>query len=284
MKARQWIEIAAVASATALCSAAIANDLDRTPGGDDASVSSAVHQALAERNDTRGSAAALPQDAATNAAMNRAAELGTSVPGAPIASNEEGVDARTASNRDDTHATTNDEGTAPRGSSATSLSGSATLSDEGAASTGATNDEGPASTRAPTNDESAAPADAATSDEPATRATTSDERAASANAATSDEPSTGATTESTMNDRSGTSVSGTASGSSSFDAWANDYAARHDGHITRQQFLDEMGSRFDRLDSRHQGYLTPYEVEEVFIFTPADTTHAAGEAGLANTQ
>ena len=275
MKARQWIEIAAVASATALCNAAIANDLDRTPGGDDASVSSAVHQALAERNDTRGSAAALPQDAATNAAMNRAAELGTSVPGAPIASNEEGVDAR----RDDTHATTNDEGTAPRGSSATSLSGSATLSDEGAASTGATNDEGPASTRAPTNDESAASADAATSDEPSTRATTSDERAASANAATSDEPSTEATTESTMNDRSGT-----ASGSSSFDAWANDYAARHDGHITRQEFLDEMGSRFDRLDSRHQGSLTPYEVEEVFIFTPADTTHAAGEAGLANTQ
>ncbi len=219
MKARQWIELAAVASATALCNAAIANDVDRAPGRADASVSSAVHQALAERNDARGSAA-LPQDESTNAAMNRAAELGTSVPGAPLASNEDGVDAGTAANRDDTpHATTNDE--------------------------------------------SAAPANAATNDEPSTP-----------------EAATGSTTK----DRSGAGASGTASGSESFDAWTNDYAARHDGHITRQEFLDEMGNRFDRLDSRHQGYLTPYEVEEVFIFTPADTTNAAGETGSANTQ
>jgi hypothetical protein len=139
MRARQWIEIAAVASAAALCNAAVANDLDRTPGGADASVSSAVHEALAERNDMRGSAAALPQDEPTNAAMNRAAELGTSVPGAPLASNEEGVDAGTASSRNDTPSgTTNDEGTAPRTSDATALSGSATLPDEGAASTPAT--------------------------------------------------------------------------------------------------------------------------------------------------
>ena len=248
MKARQWIEIAAVASAAALCNAAIANDLARTPGGADASVSSAVHEALAERNDMRGSAAALPQDQPTNAAMNRAAELGTSVPGAPLASSAEGVDAGTASSRDDTpYDTANDEGSAPRTSDATSRSGRATLSNEGAAST-----------RATTNGKSAAPANAATSDE---RSTPQGE------------------TDSAASDRGAS-----ASGSESFDAWANDYAARHDGHITRQQFLDEMGSRFDRLDSRHQGYLTPYEVEEVFIFTPADTTHAAGEAGLANTQ
>jgi hypothetical protein len=252
MKARQWIEIAAVASAAALCNAAIANDLARTPGGADASVSSAVHEALAERNDMRGSAAALPQDQPTNAAMNRAAELGTSVPGAPLASSAEGVDAGTASSRDDTpYDTANDEGSAPRTSDATSRSGSATLSNEGAAST-----------RATTNGKSAAPANAATSDE---RSTPQGE------------------TDSAASDR-GASASGSASGSESFDAWANDYAARHDGHITRQQFLDEMGSRFDRLDSQHQGYLTPYEVEEIVIFAPADTTSGPGETGSANTQ
>ncbi|MGE5104039.1 MAG: hypothetical protein ACM3NZ_04810 [Betaproteobacteria bacterium] len=200
----------------------------------------------------RGSAAALPQDEPTNAAMNRAAELGTSVPGAPLASNEEGVDAGTASNRDDTpYGTTNDEGSAPRTSDATSPSGSATLSNEGAAST-----------RATTNGESAAPPNAATSDERSTPQ---------------------ATTDSAANDR-GASASGTASGSANFDAWANDYAARHDGHITRQQFLDEIGSRFDRLDSQHQGHLTPYEVEEIFIFAPADTTSGPGETGSANMQ
>ena len=248
MKARQWIEIAAVASAAALCNAAIANDVDRAPGRADASVSSAVHQALAERNDARGSAAALPQDQPTNAAMNRAAELGTSVPGAPLASSAEGVDAGTASSRDDTpYDTANDEGSAPRTSDATSRSGSATLSNEGAAST-----------RATTNGKSAAPANAATSDE---RSTPQGE------------------TDSAASDRGAS-----ASGSESFDAWANDYAARHDGHITRQEFLDEMGNRFDRMDGRHRGYLTPYELEEIVIFAPADTTSGPGETESANTQ
>jgi hypothetical protein len=182
--------------------------------------------------------------------MNRAAELGTSVPGAPLASNEEGIDAGAAANRDATPSAT-------------------------------TNDEGTASTGAMTNDESAAPANAATSDEPSSRATTNDESAAPADAATSDESSTPeAAADGTTKDRSGAG----ASGSESFGAWANDYAARHDGHITRQEFLDEMGNRFDRMDGQHQGYLTPYEVEEIFIFTPADTTNGAGETGSANMQ
>ena len=119
MKARQWMEIAALASTIGLTGTAVANDLDRTPAGTDASVASAVNDALAERHDTGGSAAALPQDAPVNAAMNRAAELGTRAPGAPLASDDEGVNAGAPMNgRETSSGMTNDEGTPARANAA----------------------------------------------------------------------------------------------------------------------------------------------------------------------
>jgi len=256
MKARQWMEIAALASTIGLTGTAVANDLDRTPAGTDASVASAVNDALAERHDTGGSAA-LPRDAPANAAMNRAAELGTRAPGAPLASDDEGVNAGAPMNGRETSSGMTNEGTPARANAAgersndaAATSGGATLNDEGATSAGATlNDESATSTGPTTSDEQATPG-------------------------------------STMND--GSTASGTASGSGTFDAWANDYAAQHNGRITRQEFLGEMGNRFDRLDTQHQGYLTPDEVGEIFIFTPADTADGASmssdETGSANAQ
>lgn len=43
--------------------------------------------------------------------------------------------------------------------------------------------------------------------------------------------------------------------SANFDQWMSDYAAAHEGRITRDQFLDQMGRRFDAADTSNRGYL-----------------------------
>ena len=58
--------------------------------------------------------------------------------------------------------------------------------------------------------------------------------------------------------------------SDNFDRDMSDYAAQHNGRITRQEFLDRMGSRFDRLDADHRGYLTPEETHRMFVYTPGE--------------
>lgn len=74
--------------------------------------------------------------------------------------------------------------------------------------------------------------------------------------------------------------------SSNFNAWASDYASQHNGRITRDEFLNQMGQRFDQLDAQHQGALTPYQVEEIFIFTPANPSAAQsnGQSGPASSE
>ena len=44
-----------------------------------------------------------------------------------------------------------------------------------------------------------------------------------------------------------------------------------------------MGQRFDRLDAQHQGSLTPYEVEEIFIYTPANPSAAQSSGANEST-
>jgi hypothetical protein len=70
--------------------------------------------------------------------------------------------------------------------------------------------------------------------------------------------------------------------SGNFDAWASDYASQHNGRISREEFLNEMGQRFDQLDKQHQGSLTPNEVQEIFIFTPANPSAARGLNGSSD--
>lgn len=75
--------------------------------------------------------------------------------------------------------------------------------------------------------------------------------------------------------------------SENFDQWMSDYAAQHNGRITRQQFLDEMGNRWDVVDAQRQGYLTPGEAREIFIFenaSPAQTGSdvRSGDMGPGN--
>ncbi len=49
-----------------------------------------------------------------------------------------------------------------------------------------------------------------------------------------------------------------------FDAWMNDYSAAHNGRITRQEYMDQMGNRWDRIDSQRRGYMTPDEAHGVY--------------------
>jgi hypothetical protein len=49
-----------------------------------------------------------------------------------------------------------------------------------------------------------------------------------------------------------------------FDAWMHDYSAKHDGRITRQEYLDQMGDRWDRLDAQHRGYMSPDEARGIY--------------------
>jgi hypothetical protein len=48
------------------------------------------------------------------------------------------------------------------------------------------------------------------------------------------------------------------------DAWMNDYAATHKGQITRDEFMDQMGRRWDMYDTQRQGYLTPEQAHRIY--------------------
>lgn len=79
--------------------------------------------------------------------------------------------------------------------------------------------------------------------------------------------------------------------SDNFNTWMSDYASQHNGHITRQEFLAQMGDRWDQRDTQHQG-LTPYEVQEIFVFTPGENMAPArtgsdvrpGDMGAGNSR
>ena len=49
-----------------------------------------------------------------------------------------------------------------------------------------------------------------------------------------------------------------------FDAWMHDYSGKHNGRITRQEYLDQMAERWDRLDAEHRGYLTPEQARGIY--------------------
>jgi hypothetical protein len=98
MKARPWMQIAAVVSAVGLAGAASANDLDRTSNDrsnapieaatPDQSVNGAMNRAAQLDSNAPSRETAVRPDASLNAGMNRAAQLGTSAPGAPAATVE----------------------------------------------------------------------------------------------------------------------------------------------------------------------------------------------------
>jgi hypothetical protein len=55
----------------------------------------------------------------------------------------------------------------------------------------------------------------------------------------------------------------------------NDYATAHDGRITRDEFMDQMGHRCDAIDAERHGYLSPDQARGIFTAHPGEAT---GEA------
>jgi hypothetical protein len=49
-----------------------------------------------------------------------------------------------------------------------------------------------------------------------------------------------------------------------FDAWMRDYATSHNGRITRDEYMRQMGQRWDAIDAQRQGYLTPDQAHGIY--------------------
>ena len=52
-----------------------------------------------------------------------------------------------------------------------------------------------------------------------------------------------------------------------FDDWMNKYAKAHNGRITREEFMDQMSRRWDTLDARRSGYMTPDQARRIYVPT-----------------
>jgi hypothetical protein len=57
------------------------------------------------------------------------------------------------------------------------------------------------------------------------------------------------------------------------DTWMNDYATAHNGRITRDEFMSEMGNRWDALDAQRQG-LTAEQAQGLFTAHPGEPVGA----------
>jgi len=208
MKTRQWMQIAAVASAIGLTGTAIANDTDRTPSTDTSAAT--MDNGAAIHANTPGDNGSL-----NNATTGGNESYGTSdLNGNASSSTTSDLNGNAATpNGDSTSGTTGQvERGATQGSTMTSPQ-STTSSDANAPSGGALYGSGSSATSV------------------------------------------------SGQDRLGNTDS------DNFDARMSDYAAQHNGRISRDEFMSEMGNRWDQLDTRHNG-LTPYEVQEIFVFTP----------------
>ena len=48
------------------------------------------------------------------------------------------------------------------------------------------------------------------------------------------------------------------------NTWVDQYGTAHNGRITRDEFMDQMGQRWDTLDAEHRGYMTPDEARGIY--------------------
>jgi OsmC subfamily peroxiredoxin len=64
-----------------------------------------------------------------------------------------------------------------------------------------------------------------------------------------------------------------------FGRWADDWASQHEGRISRQAYMDEMGRRWDAMDHSRQG-LTPREVSAITGHPDSNALPAATGSGV----
>jgi hypothetical protein len=234
MKPRQWMQIAAVASAMGLTGAAIANDMDRSPGTDNSSAATTID------NDATSAQGANPAaDLNSNADVNGGAGLrGNASSNASSSTDTNGTAAAELNRGGDLN------GSADVSGNAALQNGNATSSDNATSDLNGQVDRGTTQGSTMTSPRSNASTDA--------NAPSGGARYGSGSSATSIGGS----------DRLGST------NSDNFNTWMSDYASQHNGRITREEFLAQMGNRWDRLDAQHQGYLTPDQVEEILVITP----------------
>lgn len=257
MRPRQWMQVAAMASAIGLAGTAIANDMDRTPGTDDTSASTLDNASAAQMNQPNA---------------------------APTYDNGTSSSAATGSNDDN---------------SAADLSGNASATTPPDINAAPELNRGADLSRSPdVNANPPAASEDATSaadlNGQADRGTTQGSTMASPKANASSDANAATAGARYGSGSSATSIGGSdrlgRTNSDNFNTWMSDYASQHNGHITRQDFLAEMGNRWDQADAQHQGYLTPDEVQQLLIVTPeqgsapaaAGSDAAAGATGSGN--
>lgn len=62
----------------------------------------------------------------------------------------------------------------------------------------------------------------------------------------------------------------------SYQSWMHDSAARNHGYISRQEYMDEMGRRWDAMDRDQRG-LTTAQINSMYV-TPSHTTVQKGNS------
>ena len=248
MKPRQWMQVAAVASAMGLTGAAIANDMDRTAGSDNSSPATTIDNGAASAEATNP-AADLNRNADVNggaglrdnSSMNRGAGLDGNTGGSAASSTDlNGVTPPGLNRGGDLNGSADVNGNG----STRADEGTATQNDNAGSDTTGQVDRGTTQGSTMVSPRSNATTDA--------NAPTGGVRYGSGSGATSNAGS----------NRLGST------NSDNFNTWMSDYASQHNGRITREEFLSQMGNRWDQLDAQHRGYLTPDEVEEILVITP----------------
>ena len=71
-------------------------------------------------------------------------------------------------------------------------------------------------------------------------------------------------------------------GSGSFSGWLSDYQTKHEGRISRQAYMDEVGRRWDMADKDRKG-LTQDQIHQTYgMGGPGMTSTNPGNTGPAN--
>ena len=311
MKSRQWIRVAAVASAMGLAGAAWANDTTDTTSAPTASSPLSSGSSVSSESSVAATIDAhTPPPAAASSAMR--SERTTDPSSATSIGGNMSYDARrgsTARSRDTTSdQTTSDQTDNPAadlGTDADVNGGAGIDNPDNRGKTGSTTDSSASDNGTSTDlsgtssstdrswlngNDRATGSDSTANDEAGSNDDASsdvnaqvDRNATQGSTMTSPKPNS-AVDANARGAHSSATESGTQgrfadSNSSNFNSWMSDYASQHDGRISRDEFMAQMGRRWDQRDTQHSG-LTPVEIEEILVFTPANGTTAPGTAGV----
>ena len=68
-----------------------------------------------------------------------------------------------------------------------------------------------------------------------------------------------------------------------FDGWMNRYATTHNGRVTREEFMGQMGHRWDMMDSERRGYMSPEQARGIYMPSQKGQCPSGTQPLFANT-